>query len=202
MSESAATTRMAASAVPATRGAASAARSSSMKVAFCFSMTPLARQQLPGDAPRAAVARADENALALEIAQGRDRQVAAGEDPDRLVEQPAHRAQLRVLRMPPLLLLAGQASLQAADEAALHEARGDPRVVIGQLPQGEATLQGPQRGAPLLVLEPRRPPHLDLNAVLAQVFLVPGGQLVILGIARRDGDLALVVELLRVMQDR
>src|SRR5436853_6688950 len=104
--------------------------------------------------------------------------------------------------MPPLLLLAGQASLQAADEAALHEARGDPRVVIDQLPQGEAALQGPQRGAPLLVLEPRRPPHLDLNAVLAQVFLVPGGQLVILGIARRDGDLALVVELLRVMQDR
>ena len=139
-----------------------------------FSMTPLARRSSLA-MPREPLSRVPmQDALALEIAQGRDRQVAAGEDPDRLVEQPADRAQLRVLRVPALLLLVGQASLQAADEAALHEARGDPGVVIGQRPQREATLQGPQTCSALLVLEARGPPHLDLDAVLAQLLLVPG----------------------------
>ena len=94
-----------------------------------------------------------QDALALEVAQGRDRQVAAGEHPDRLVEQPAHRAQLRVLGVPALLLLVGQAALQAADEVALHEAGGDAGVVVGQRPQRNAALQRPQHAAAFLVLD-------------------------------------------------
>ena len=131
--------------------------------------------------PRAPLSRVpDDDALALEVAQGLDRQVAAGEDPDRLVEQPADRAQLRVLGVPALLLLAGEASLQAADEAALHERRRDPGVVVDQRPQRQAALQRPQRAAALLVLDPRGAPHLDLDAVLAQLLLVLLGELVVL----------------------
>ena len=126
---------------------------------------------------RAAVARAQDDALALEVAQRRDRQVAAREHPDRLVEQAAHRAQLGVFRMPTFLLLGGEASLQAADEVAFDERRRDPEVVVDQGAQRQATLQRPQGAAALLVLDAGGAPNLDLHAVLAQSLL---------GIAWRD----------------
>ena len=55
---------------------------------------------------------------------------------------------------------------------------------------------------PSLSLNARGPPHLDLDAELAQVFLVLRGQIEILRVARRDDDLAVLVVPLRVVDDR
>ena len=137
---------------------------------------------------RAAVARADHDALALEVAQGRDRQVAAREHPDRLVEQPPDRAQLGVFRVPALLLLGGQASLQAADQVALDEA-----AVIPELSSVSAAGSGDPRAAsassPSVI--DAWCADLDLDAVLAQArpdsWLASSAYC---GVAGRDDDLA------------
>ena len=172
-----------------------------MKVAFSFSMTPLARMSSLA-MPRAPLSRVPMR-MRLPL---RSRRVVIGRSP-RVKTQTGSwnsrpdRAQLGVLRVPALLLLAGQAPLQAADQAALDEARGDPGLVVGQRPQRDAALQRPQRAAAFPVLDPRGPPHLDLDAVLAAAPPVLGGQLEILGVARGDDDLALVVELLGVVEN-
>ena len=123
-------------------------------------------QQLVGDAPGAALARAGEDALALEVAQAGDRHVGAGEHPDRLVEHPPDRPELRVLLVAALGLLGGEPPLQAAHQAALDE---------GGVDAGPLLQQRPQRGEPL-----GTPLHLECHAIALQIAPVGLGQLVVL----------------------
>ena len=86
-------------------------------------------QQLRGDAACPALAGAGEDALALEVAQALRRHVGAHEHPDRLIEKPAHRAQLaELLALPLLRFAAREPPLHAADETALDEAGVDDGV--------------------------------------------------------------------------
>ena len=102
-------------------------RSSSMKVAFSFSMTPLASSSCLA-MPREPLSRVP---IMMRLPL-RSRRVVIGRSP-RVKTQTGSwnsrpdRAQLGVLGVPALLLLGGQAPLQAADQAAFDEARGDPR---------------------------------------------------------------------------
>ena len=155
-------------------------------------------QQLTRDGPRPAVQRPDHDALAFEVAQRRNRQVAAREYPHRLVHEPAEGAQLGVFDVAAFLLFGCEASLQAADEATLHEPCRDPSAVVGERAQRDAALQRAYRRFALGIGDPRGSPYLDLDPVFAQLLLVAARQLGILGVARRNHDLAFAVVPLRI----
>src|SRR5262245_37370393 len=104
--------------------------------------------------------------------------------------------------MPTLLLLARQPPLQAADQATLHEAGRNAGCIVDHGAQEEAALERPHLVAALLVLDVRRPPHVDLNPVPPQFLLVAACQLVIFRTAGSQDGLGLLVELTGVVDNR
>ena len=126
------------------------------------------------------------------------RQVAAREYPHRLVHEPAEGAQLGVFDAAAFLLFGCEASLQAADEATLHEPCRDPSAVVGERAQRDAALQRSYRGFTFRIGDLRGSPYLHLDAVFAQLVLIVAGQLDVLRVARGNHDLAFAVVPLRI----
>src|SRR6516225_6648633 len=104
--------------------------------------------------------------------------------------------------MPALLLLTGQPALQTADQRALHEAGCDAGIVIDQRAQQDATLERPHAAVAVLVVEADGASDVDLDPVLAQLVFVLARQLVVLRAAGANHDLAFIIKLLGLLQNR